>query len=157
MYFLLVECLAREESHELPLAVIPGIAFKFGATAEKVRDAIAYFVSLELFEQSETRFWSNSLKKRMEQIDQKRSVTKDRVTRYRSVTPESVTPSPSVTSKSVTPDKVSVSMGSAAKEEKEATTAKAAMNLEASFMINPRSLVFASAGPLDQRNEVFFT
>jgi len=104
VYFLLIEALARESSHELKVSILPGLALKWGQKADTLKAYIEYFTSLDLLISDGVVFYSASLKTRMQQIDAKRSVTRDRVTRYRSVTDPSVTPPQSVTQKSVTPE-----------------------------------------------------
>ena len=70
IFWILVETLRDQPDYRYPLALIPAIARRYNTTAEKVKSVVTKFGLFQI--ENEEFFYSESLDKRMEFLDNKR-------------------------------------------------------------------------------------
>jgi len=70
IYWVLIEMLRDQPGYRYPLALIPAISRRYNTTAEKMRTVVSNY---GLFEIDENDFFSLSLLRRMEHLDNKRT------------------------------------------------------------------------------------
>jgi hypothetical protein len=71
-YFMLVEMLREQDGYKLPLSKCNAYAMQMQTTGEALAEFIQDCIEAELFRSDNTRFWSESLIKRMLELDEKR-------------------------------------------------------------------------------------